>query len=65
MPKQKPHKGLRKRVKVTARKKVIRKKSFNGHLLSGKSGRRKQWLRRKATIEGKPLKNILRALCAE
>ena len=34
MPKQKTHKGLTKRVKVTAKGKVKRKKSFKGHLLS-------------------------------
>ncbi len=46
MPKQKTHKGLAKRVKVTARGKVLRKKTFRGHLMSGKSGRRKRRLRR-------------------
>lgn len=40
--KQKTHKGLSKRVKVTARGKVKRKASFGGHLMSGKSGKRRR-----------------------
>ena len=40
MPKQKTHKGLRKRVKITASGKVKRKKSFSGHLMSSKNGKR-------------------------
>ncbi len=64
MPKMKPHKGLQKRVRVTARKKVVRAKAFRGHLLSGKSGRRKQRLRRKIVVSGKLADNLLRAMCA-
>ncbi len=63
MPKQKPHKSLQKRVKVTARGKIVYKKKGMGHLLSGKSGRRKVWLRRKATLEGLLAKNMLEAMC--
>jgi large subunit ribosomal protein L35 len=37
MPKQKTHKGLSKRVKVTATGKVKRKRTGGGHLMSGKS----------------------------
>jgi len=40
MPKQKTHKGLAKRVKVTATGKVKRKRAFGGHLMSSKSGNR-------------------------
>lgn len=65
MPKQKPHKGTRKRMKVTGGKKVMRKMSFAGHLMSNKSGRRRQHLRRKAAIKGAFVKRILRILCAE
>ncbi len=64
MPKMKPHKGLLKRVRVTARKKVVRAKAFRGHLMSGKSGRRKQRLRRMAEVPGKIADNIRRALGA-
>lgn len=40
MPKMKTHKGLRKRVKVTASGKIKRKRAFGGHLMSGKGGKR-------------------------
>ncbi len=36
----KTHKGLAKRVRVSANGKVKRKASFGGHLMSGKSGKR-------------------------
>ncbi len=44
MPKQKTHKGLSKRVKVTASGKVKYKKSFTGHLMSSKSAKRRRSL---------------------
>jgi large subunit ribosomal protein L35 len=44
--KQKSHKGVLKRVKVTARGKVKYRKAFSGHLLSHKDGQRKQRLRK-------------------
>jgi large subunit ribosomal protein L35 len=65
MPKMKPHKGLKKRVKVTARGKVLRKKSFHGHLLSGKSGRRKQRLRKSTVMVSAIAENVKIALCQE
>jgi large subunit ribosomal protein L35 len=46
MPKQKTHKGLAKRVKVTAKGKVLRSRAGGGHLLSGKSGQRRRRIRR-------------------
>jgi len=45
MPKQKTHKALAKRVKVTGRGKVKRRKSYTGHLLSGRSAKRRRRLR--------------------
>jgi large subunit ribosomal protein L35 len=62
MPKFKPHKGLRKRVKVTARGKLVRKMSFAGHLMSHKSGSRRRRLRRIVVLGGKVSENIKRAL---
>ncbi len=52
MPKQKTHKGLQKRVKVSARGKVICKRPGSGHLMTGKSGTRRQRLRRAHEIVG-------------
>ena len=62
MPKMKPHKGLRKRVKLTAKGKVKRRMSFAGHLMSGKSGNRRQRLRKAAMLTGRIAKNIRTAL---
>ena len=61
--KQKPHKGLRKRFKLSAKGKLRYKKSFAGHLMSGKSGRRRQRLRRTVTLTGATAENVKRALC--
>jgi large subunit ribosomal protein L35 len=65
MPKFKPHKGLRKRVKITATGKVTRKMSFGSHLMSGKSGTRRQRLRRRVVLETKFADRIKRALGAD
>ncbi len=46
MPKQKTHKGLKKRVRISASGKVKRKKSGKGHLMSHKSGKRCRTLSR-------------------
>lgn len=62
MPKFKPHKGLRKRVRVTARGKVARKMSFGSHLMSHKSGSRCRRLRRMVVLTGKTAQNVKRAL---
>ena len=42
MPKQKTHKGLAKRVKVTGSGKVKRKRCGGGHLLSNKTAKRRR-----------------------
>lgn len=44
MPKQKTHKGLAKRVKITAKGKVKRKKAGMGHLMSSKTSKRRRQL---------------------
>lgn len=62
MNKFKPHKGMRKRVKVSARGKPRYRKSFAGHLMSTKSGRRCQRLRKKNAITGLLAKSVRRAL---
>ncbi len=50
MPKQKTHKGLAKRVKVTAKGKLKHRTNFTGHLMSGKSGNRKRALRKPSYV---------------
>jgi large subunit ribosomal protein L35 len=60
--KRKVHNGLRKRLTVSARGKLRYKKSFAGHLMSGKSGRRRQRLRRKASLTGAIADKVRQAL---
>jgi len=62
MPKQKTHKGMKKRFKVTGRGKVMHRSAFRGHLLSHKSGKRKRSLRRDGVIEGAEAAKIRDAL---
>ena len=50
MPKQKTHKGLKKRVKVTATGKVKRKRAGAGHLMSSKNAKRRRRLAGKTTM---------------
>jgi large subunit ribosomal protein L35 len=58
MPKQKTHKGLLKRVKVTARGKIKAHKSYAGHLMSGKNAKRRRWLRKPFIIQGASVARI-------
>ena len=64
MPKQKTHKGLAKRVKVTATGKVMRKRSFGGHLMSGKSGNRCRSLRKMTGMSSAMARKTKQALGA-
>ena len=50
MPKQKSHKGLKKRVKVTATGKVKYKRSFGGHLMSSKNAKRRRKIGSSSTM---------------
>lgn len=62
MPKIKPHKGLQKRVKVTANGKIVRKKANKRHLMSCKTGDRRRKLGRTTTIAQCDVKKVLRML---
>lgn len=62
MPKQKTHKGMRKRFKVTASGKIKHRKAFRGHKLSHKSGKRKRGLRQDNVTDGPEAKIIRAAL---
>ncbi len=62
MPKMKTHKGSQKRFKVTATGKVRYRRSFAGHLLSGKTGDRRRRLRKAAYLfpaDAKKIKHLL------
>ncbi len=62
MPKQKPHKGLKKRVKVSARGKILRGKAGKAHLMSSKTSKRRRRLARGGKVEGGDAKTIRRLL---
>ena len=62
MPKRKTHKGLTKRVTVTARGKVLHAHPGASHLMSGKRGKRRRHLRRIGKVQGAMQKRILLAL---
>jgi large subunit ribosomal protein L35 len=53
MPKQKTHKGLSKRVKITATGKIRRSRCGGGHLLSGKNAKRRRRIKSSAIITGR------------
>lgn len=42
MPKLKTHKGITKRIKISASGKLLRRKAFRNHLLGGKQASRKR-----------------------
>lgn len=62
MPKQKTHKGLKDRVRVTRNRKIVRRKAGKSHLLSGKSAKRRRALRATTDVKGRFRKTILRKL---
>ncbi|MFZ0034849.1 MAG: bL35 family ribosomal protein [Sedimentisphaerales bacterium] len=49
MPKQKTHKGLSKRVKITATGKISRRRCGGGHLMSSKNAKRRRRIGSPAT----------------
>ncbi len=46
MPKNKTHKGTKKRIRLTATGKLMRQRAFGSHLLTKKSANRKRKLRK-------------------
>lgn len=62
MPKVKTHKGVLKRVRITARGKVKYRKNFGRHLMSGKSGKRVRQLRRPEILTGSIARRLRLAL---
>ena len=64
MTKQKTHKGVFKRMKLTKSGKVKRRKSFTSHILVRRSRKRKRHLRAAAVCPGKIGVNMAKALGA-
>ena len=62
MPKQKTHRGVKKRVKVTGGGLVRRHKAGARHLLAGKSAKRKRHLKRPVARDDVMAKKFLRLL---
>jgi len=62
MPKQKTHKGMKKRFKLTASGKAKHRKAFRGHILGKKSPKRKRDLRQDGVLDGAEAKLIQAAL---
>jgi large subunit ribosomal protein L35 len=62
MPKQKTHKGIRKRFKVSASGKVLHRKAFRGHKLGKKGGKRNRQARKDRVVQGIQAEMIRHAL---
>ncbi|OQX81076.1 MAG: 50S ribosomal protein L35 [Candidatus Omnitrophica bacterium 4484_70.1] len=62
MPKLKTKKALAKRIKITARGKLLRSKAGRRHLLSGKAKKRKRALKKKTLVAVSDKKMVKRAL---
>ncbi|RKZ23453.1 50S ribosomal protein L35 [bacterium] len=63
MPKPgKTHKGAAKRFRITRKGKVMRRRAFKSHLMTGKPGRRKRALSKPATVSPGEEKRIKRLL---
>ena len=63
MPKQKVHKGLKKRVKVTATGKIKHKRTGAGHLMSGKNAKRRKRVTSSTIMTETRMKPTLMKLC--
>ena len=61
MPKQKTHKGLSKRMKLTGTGKVVRKRSNGSHLMSTKNAKRRRRIG-SSTVVGGSLGKTAKAL---
>jgi len=58
MGKQRTHKGLSKRIKITGRGRLRRKRAGAGHLMSGKNAKRRRRVTATAIVTGASAKKI-------
>ena len=58
MPKQKSHRGLAKRIKVTGTGKVMRHHAYTGHSKANKTTKQNRQLSGEATISNSDIKRI-------
>ncbi len=62
MPKQKTHSGAKKRFKVTAGGKILRRRAMKSHLLEKKSSKRKRSFRRDAPLADSDRRDVRKLL---
>ncbi|MFA5422489.1 MAG: 50S ribosomal protein L35 [Phycisphaerae bacterium] len=62
MPKQKTHKGLKKRIKITASGKVMHKHAGGGHLMSSKNAKRRRRIAKDGALKPMEAKKIRAAI---
>ncbi len=60
--KMKSHRGACKRLKLTGSGKVQRHKAYKGHILTKKTAKRKQGLRKSTTLGSADEKRMLRSM---
>jgi large subunit ribosomal protein L35 len=65
MPKLKTHKGAKKRFRVSAKGKLLRKQAGKRHLNSHKSGNRKRKLRQTVVETDKMAKKIVKSILGQ
>ena len=63
MPKQKTHKGMTKRVKITATGKVKRGRTGAGHLMSSKNAKRRRRVSSSTIMNSTTTKTTKIAMC--
>jgi large subunit ribosomal protein L35 len=59
MPKQKTHKGLAKRLKITAGGKIKHRRAGGGHLMSGKRAKRRRQIGKAGVLTGTVASKII------
>jgi len=64
MPKQKTHKGMKKRFKITATGKAVHRRAFRGHIMSHKGGKKVRQLRNDGIVTGAFAKHIRECIAA-
>jgi large subunit ribosomal protein L35 len=62
MPKTKTHSGAKKRFKVTAAGKILRRRAMKSHFLEKKSPKRKRGFRKDAPVAHGDLKQVKKLL---
>ena len=62
MPKMKPNKGLKKRIKLTKTGKIKRSKAGRSHLMTSKNGKRVRHLRKGGQVSSVEMVKIKRML---